>query len=340
MFFRFKFTSLIQKQSFMKTIKQKAIALVAFLALGAAVGCSDDDNETQSNSITAIASRNANLTSLVAALEKTGLDATLDGSGPYTVFAPTNAAFDAFLDANGFASLDDMPVAALREVLLNHVLTGEATSGSLTTGYVKTLAKGSASSTNTLSMFINTSGGVTINGGLSNNGAAVTTADVDASNGVIHIVNGVIGLPTVTNHAIANPNFSILVQALTRSDMPDFAGILGGTASSPFTVFAPTNEAFGSLLTELSLPGLSAIPQATLEETLKYHVVTGANVLSTALTDNMSVATFSGESFTINLEGGASITDANNRVSQIIATDVQAANGVVHVVNKVLLPTL
>lgn len=315
--------------------------LIAFMALSTFVGCdSDDDNDGSGNSITDIAGRTANLSTLVAALERTDLDATLDGSGSYTVFAPTNAAFEAFLDANGFASLDDVPLPVLREVLLNHVVSGENTSGELTTGYVKTLAKGSASMTNTLSMYINTSSGVVVNGGLSNNGAAVTTADVMANNGVIHIVNGVIGLPTVTNHAIANPEFSILVQALTRNDMPDFAGILSGTANSPFTVFAPNNAAFGSLLTELSLGGLGDIPQATLEETLKYHVVTGANVLSTALTDNMMVATFSGESFTVNLEGGASITDANGRVSNVIATDVQASNGVVHVLNKVLLPTL
>ena len=324
----------------MKKIKKITFALLAMISIAAFNACDNDDDESSNDSIADIAARNADLSSLAAALERTGLDQTLDGSGPFTVFAPTNAAFATFLSANGFANLDAVPTAVLREVLLNHVVSGENTSGDLSTGYVKTMAKGSASATNTLSMFINTASGVVVNGGLSNNGAVVTSADVMADNGVIHIVNGVIGLPTVTNHAIANPEFSVLVQALTRDDMPDFAGILSGTTSSPFTVFAPNNAAFTSLLSELSLNGLADIPQATLEETLKYHVVTGANVLSTSLTDNMMVETFSGESFTINLEGGASITDANNRVSNIIATDVQATNGVVHVVNKVLLPTL
>jgi len=322
----------------MKTIKLTfALLLTSFLGL---TGCSDDDGSNGQNSIADIAARNANLSTLVDALERTNLTATLDGSGSFTVFAPTNDAFDAFLNANGFATIDDVPVATLKEVLLNHVISGENTSGDLMTGYLKTMAKGSASATNTLSMYINTSSGVKINGGLSNGGATVTTADVMASNGVIHIVDGVIGLPTVTNHAIANPDFAVLVQALTRDDMPDFAGTLSGTTSSPFTVFAPTNAAFTSLLGELSLTGLNQIPQATLEETLKYHVVTGANVLSTALTDNMEVQTLAGQPFTVNLEGGASITDANNRVSNIVATDVQASNGVVHVVNKVLLPNL
>ncbi len=316
-----------------------AILALAFIPL---VSCSDDDNETmpQSETIAEIASANADLSVLVDALDRAGLTATLDGSGSFTVFAPTNQAFTAFLQQKGFANLQAVPVPVLKEILLNHVVSGTATSSSLTTGYVKTMAKGSASATNTLSMYINTANGVVINGGVSNGGATVTTADVMASNGVVHVVNSVIDLPTVTNHAIANPDFSILVQALTRDDQPDFAGILAGTQSAPFTVFAPTNAAFGNLLTELNLTGLGQIPQATLENTLKYHVVTGQNVLAASLTDNMDVTTFQGGSFTINLEGGASITDANGRVSTITATDVQASNGVVHVINKVLLPPM
>ncbi|MBD3583963.1 fasciclin domain-containing protein [Flavobacterium selenitireducens] len=305
---------------------------------------SDDDNNGNNNppqqTIAEIASGTANLSMLTDALERANLTATLDGTTQLTVFAPTDAAFTSFLQANGFANIDAVPVNVLKEVLLNHVVAGESTATQLTTGYVKTMAKGGASATNNLSMFVNTSGGVTLNGGTANSGAKVTTADVQASNGVVHIVDGVIALPTVVNHAIANPDFSVLVQALTRDDQPDFAGILSGTANSPFTVFAPNNAAFTSLLSELSLSGLADVPQATLEKTLKYHVVTGANVLASGLTEGMTVATFSGDSFTIGLTGGPKITDFNSRVSNIIATDVQASNGMIHAIDKVLLPDL
>ena len=182
-------------------------------------------------------------------------------------------------------------------------------------------------------MFINTASGVKING-ISN----VTKADILATNGVIHKTDAVIGLPTIVTHALANPNFSSLVAALTRSDMPDFVGILSGTASSPFTVFAPTNAAFTSLLGELSLPNLAAIPKPVLERALKYHVVAGANVASTDLMNNMIVTTFETGTFKINTTAGAKITDANNRVSNIILTDVQCTNGIVHAIDKVLLP--
>lgn len=311
------------------------VALCITATIGFA-SCSDDDNNDQ-DSITEIAVANPEFSTLVTALQLTGLSQTLDESGSYTVFAPTNAAFSAFLSANGFANINAVPVPVLREVLLNHVLATEEFSGDLMTGYVKTLGKGSASSTNTLSMYIDLTDGVKINGGTANGGASVTTADIDAENGVIHVVNGVIGLPTVVNHAVANPNFTSLVAALTRDDQPDFVSAL--SATGPFTVFAPTNQAFSDLLTELTLPNLAAVPQATLTAALQYHVVAGANVLSTQLTNNQVVPTLQGGTFTVQLPtSGPQILDANGRIAGIVATDVQASNGVIHVLNKVILP--
>lgn len=324
----------------MKTIKFKLIALLALIAF-VSISCSNDDNDDdpqQPQTIVAIAKTNPNLSSLVAALEKADLATTLNSSGTFTVFAPTNTAFTAFLQANGYANLNAVPVPALKEILLNHVLSTKVKSSEIATGYVKTLAKGSASTSNTISMYLEKGTGVDINGGKTNGGAVVTTADIEASNGVIHIVDGVIGLPTIVNHAVANKNFATLVAALTYNASSGFAATLSGTANSPFTVFAPTNSAFASFLTETGFSGLPAIPASVLETTLKYHVVTGANVQSSALTNGQVVNTFASQNFTVNLTGGAKITDASNRISNIIATDVQCSNGIIHVIDKVLLP--
>jgi len=324
----------------MKTIKFKLIALLALIAF-VSISCSNDDNDDdpqQPQTIVAIAKTNPNLSSLVAALEKADLATTLNSSGTFTVFAPTNTAFTAFLQANGYANLNAVPVPALKEILLNHVLSTKVKSSEIATGYVKTLAKGSASTSNTISMYLEKGTGVDINGGKTNGGAVVTTADIEASNGVIHIIDGVIGLPTIVNHAVANKNFATLVAALTYNASSGFAATLSGTANSPFTVFAPTNTAFTSFLTETGFSGLPAIPASVLETTLKYHVVTGANVQSSALTNGQVVNTFASQNFTVNLTGGAKITDASNRISNIIATDVQCSNGIIHVIDKVLLP--
>ena len=293
--------------------------------------CSDDDGTTyNNNSIVAIASGTSNLSILVDALERTDLVETLDQTGPYTVFAPTNAAFTTFLSANGYANLDAVPTAALKEILLNHVVSGTNLSTSLSTGYIKTLAKGSASSTNTLSMFVNTSSGVRLNGV-----SSVTSADVVASNGVVHIVDAVIGLPTVVTHALANPNFTNLVDALTSEGQPDFVGILSGTASSPFTVFAPSNAAFTAF--ETQNPGtLASLTPAQLTSVLSYHVVAGANVLSNAIPSG-PITTYETGTFTVS---GTVITDEAARQTNIVAVDVQASNGVIHVLDNIILPDL
>ncbi|WP_081997672.1 fasciclin domain-containing protein [Wocania ichthyoenteri] len=324
----------------MKTLT--ALKKVVLLTLVAAfsLSCSDDDNpvlfKVQDN-IVGIASVNSDLSSLVAALQRADLVETLNGSEKFTVFAPTNEAFSKFLSDNGFASLDDVPADVLKQVLLNHVISGDLKSSGLTKGYGKTLAT-EASTQSNLSIYINTASGVNLNGV-----SDVVTADIDATNGVIHIVDAVIGLPTVVDFALADNTFSILVSALTRSDLTfDYVTTLStpnGTAPAPFTVFAPTNDAFVSLLSELGASSLDDIDEPTLKATLDLHAVAGANVLASNLTDNMTVATLGGD-ITANVTGGATLTDSNGRVSMIVVTDVQAANGVIHVIDKVVLPKL
>lgn len=218
----------------------RKIALFAFITAAGFTSCDSDDGIIllpTDNSIVGIAQRTPELSILVQALGKTGLVTTLGGNDVYTVFAPTNTAFNTFLTANNFANLDAVPIPTLKEILLNHVIAGKKTSTDLTTGYLKTLAKGSASGTNTLSMFVNTASGVRLNGV-----SSVATPNVAASNGVIHIVDAVIGLPTIVTHAAANPSFSTLAGIVTSAAQ---SGVLTTLQSAgPFTVFAPTNDAF------------------------------------------------------------------------------------------------
>jgi uncharacterized surface protein with fasciclin (FAS1) repeats len=309
--------------------KFQKMAMIALLAISTIACDSDDDAAPAPQTITDIAAANPNFSTLVTALQRTGLDDVLDAPGSYTVFAPTNAAFTTFLSG---ANVNDVPVPVLTQILLNHVVSGTVQSSQLTTGYIETLAtfNGVANGSN-LNMYVNTADGVELNGV-----STVTTANIIASNGVIHVVDAVIGLPTVVTFATADPNFSSLVATLTSPGQPDFVSVLSG--AGPFTVFAPTNAAFTALGTELA--AIPLVPsEAQITEVLEYHVVSG-NVLSSSLTNNQVVTTIQGGTFTIGLTGGAKITDANARVSNIIAVDVQAANGVIHVVDKVLLPTL
>lgn len=315
----------------MRTNKIKLMALIAFMGLSL-TSCSDDDNPqpTPDNTITGIASKASDLTLLVKALKKADLATTLQGAGPFTVFAPTDQAFIAAgLTSNAIDNYPAADIPILRQILLNHVVSGAVQSSGLTNNtYIKTLANGSASSTNKLDMYVNTTTGVRLNGVSS---VITTTAggtfNIIATNGVIHKVDAIIGLPTVVTHAAANPNFSTLAQLLTDQSL---IPTLNGTASSPFTVFAPLNSAFDTATLNL-YSGLSSAKKTAV---LTYHVVTGANVLSNAI-PTTPITTFESGTFTV---AGTVITDEQNRQTNIVLTDVQCANGVIHAVNKVLLP--
>ncbi len=289
--------------------------------------------------ITAYTVFDSNFTTLGAALEAAGLFETVRDTDNLTVFAPTNASFEAFLSNNGFNSLNDIPSDVLTQTLLYHVIGAKAMASDLSTNYYKTLAQ-EPTTQNELDMYIKVDGSVVINGGADNGGATVSIADVEATNGVIHVVDAVINLPTVVTFATSDATFSILVEALTRESDFTYVQTLStqaGTSPAPFTVFAPTNDAFVDLLAELSVSSLDDIDSATLASTLEHHVVAEANVLSADLMDNMTITTLGGD-ITANVTGGATLTDSNNRVSNIIVVDVQAYNGVVHVIDKVILP--
>ena len=311
----------------------KVIALFLFISIFSSCSNNDDDTTIKTNTILDVAVNN-NLSSLVAAVTKAELVATLSSAGPFTVLAPTNEAFAAFLEEKGFNSLNEVPKDVITQILLNHVIDGSLKSTDLTTGYANTKAISAASDT-PMSIHIDTDGGVTFNGT-----SQVSIPNVSADNGTVHVVDKVVDLPTIVTFATADANFSILVEALTREASYNYVEILStpnGTEPAPFTVFAPVNSAFVSLLDELDLTALSEVPTATLTSTLNTHVVASANVLASSLSDNMPISTLGG-GLTVNLSTEeATLTDSGSRVSKIIATDVQANNGVIHAIDKVVL---
>lgn len=321
----------------MKTLKTLSLA---FLAIVTFWSCSDDDDATvmepQQLNIVETAQATPSLSILVEAVIQADLVNALSASGSRTVLAPTNDAFTAFLEAKGFDSLADVPDDVLTQILLNHVIDGATIMSSDlagATGYTNTLASGPNDSN--LSLYWDGTSGVTFNGA-----SNVALADVSTSNGIVHVVDAVIDLPTIATFATTNPGLSTLVDALAYADtgaptVPYITTVSDATAG-PFTVFAPTNAAFGDLLTELNVTALTDIDTATVDAVLTYHIV-GANVQSSMLTSG-TVTTIGGD---ITADATAfTLTDANNRVSNIITSlvDIQAVNGVVHAIDKVVLP--
>jgi len=259
--------------------------------------------------------------SLVAALKKANLVTTLaDPTKTYTVFAPTNDAFAALLMALG-VTLNDLSAATLSPILLYHVVNGYVPASAVTAGYVPTLSTAFGKN---VSLQISVAGGVKLN-----NTVNVIATDVVATNGIIHVIDKVLLPPTVVEIAQQNSLFSTLVLAVIKADL---AGTLSG--AGPFTVFAPTNEAFSALFTTLGVSGIDALSKAALTPILLAHVVSG-NVQSGNLTSGSVPTLNSAKSLNVVVSSSGVTIDGSINV---IKADVQGKNGVVHVINKVIVP--
>jgi transforming growth factor-beta-induced protein len=262
---------------------------------------------------TAIAA--GSFTKLAEALTTADLVETLQGDGPFTVFAPTDEAFEAFEEANP-GVLAGLSVEALTGILTYHVIAGEVASSALKEGGVAVTVSGSP-------VAFELEGGATILGG-EGSSAAVTTADIEASNGVIHVIDAIILPPSDDIVATAQgiDDFSMLVDAVVAADLVEAL-----QADGPFTVFAPTNDAFEAIAD--TVDGLST---EELTNVLLYHVVEGA-VGAGNLTAGAVPTLLEGESVTVTLEGGAKINAAN-----VTMANVLTKNGVIHVIDAVLVP--
>ena len=301
-----------------RTLIPVAIALMAVFTLSSC----EKEEETMDPSMQTIAGYAAsdpNFSILVSALSKAGLVNTLDGAGNFTVFAPTNNAFQMLFSQLGVTSIDALDAATLTPILLYHVLGAEVKSTQLSSGYVSTLSPAQGSNA---SLKVDVGSTVKLN-----SSSTVTTADVDVSNGVIHVIDKVLLPPTVVDLAIANPSFSILVQAVVKAGLVE---TLSG--AGPFTIFAPTNAAFESLFGVLGVSGIADLTAEALIPILQYHVVSG-NVQSSQLSAG-SVPTLNG-----NIDVSLSPAPAINTDATIVLTDVQGSNGIIHVIDKVLLPS-
>jgi transforming growth factor-beta-induced protein len=254
-------------------------------------------------------------TTLLAAAQAAGLVDALKGPGPLTVFAPTDAAF-AKLGSRTINRLLTNP-ELLKKVLLYHVVSGKVMAADV-------VGLSSAASLQGASINISVNGGkVVLNGN-----SSVTATDISASNGVIHVIDTVILPPLdVVDTAILNGNFNTLITAVKA------AGLEGALREAgPYTVFAPTDAAFAKL-PPATLNALLKDP-AALSNILLYHVVNG-KVVASDVVGLSSATSLQGSNIAIRVSGGKVVL---NGTSTVIATDVAASNGVIHVIDTVILP--
>jgi len=265
--------------------------------------------------------KTAGFTTLVAAIDAAGLQKTLSEDGDFTVFAPTNEAFAALPEGALKGLLADRE--ALERVLLYHVVSGKVMAKDAVKLSHATMLDGSEA-------VIDAKDGVRIAG------AKVIKTDIMASNGVIHVIDAVMLPPTESSEQASNfmsifetaesAGFSTLVTAVRAAGLEETL-----TMGGPFTVFAPTDEAFAKI-PPAQLQALLADTDA-LKRVLLYHVVSGA-VTSGEVVKLKSAKTASGHSLSISAKNGVHVNDAT-----VIEADVMAKNGVIHAIDTVLIPS-
>ena len=280
------------------------------------------EGSTERGSIAEVASANEDLSILVQALDAAGLVPTFadDDAGPFTVFAPTNAAFEAALAELGLTAAELLGSPDLGDILGYHVTPGNVSLRDVS-GFeiIPTL----------FGMPIAQSGGVL------DGSATIRASDIAASNGTIHIIDEVL-LPTKTiaDIAVADSRFSTLVTALSTADL------VGAVAdeTADLTVFAPTNDAFGAALAALGLTAGELLASDDLSDILLYHVVPGTLLAE----DVIAAAPANVDTLLTDRQIGVDVVDGGvvlNGSVNVVITDLKAVNGVIHVIDFVLLPT-
>jgi uncharacterized surface protein with fasciclin (FAS1) repeats len=359
-------------------MNKRYLSIVSLLAVFALIvaACSSDDSDDTTTTTTAppaaeegqsvldLAVEAGQFSTLIAAIDAAGLGETLEGEGPFTVLAPTDAAFDDAFAALGITAEELLANPALADILTYHVLPQAADSQ-----LIATLDGSTVDTVNGQPIAINVVDGQIV----INETATVVSADLEADNGIVHVINAVLLPPDVAEtlgvaasddmeeaeettttttteamdeeptiaeivaeSAVGDPaEFTVLLAALDTAGLVDALN----TPGDELTVFAPTDEAFGKLLADLGVTAEELLADPDLANILLYHVVPGvfdsATVIAAAPIDALETLNPDGATLKVEVIDGAVVI---NESAEVIQADVVASNGVIHVIDAVLVP--
>ena len=308
----------------MKLFKNIFFLVLPLLAATVSLtSCENDDDAVAVDNIDTLLSKNGNLGIFKAALEKTGLITYAKGGGPFTIFAPSDAAFKA-TGINSPADLDAIDGNVLARVVAYHIFNGRRTFVEIPSG-----PNAPATTVGTLALYASKTGNV---GYI--NGAKISQSDILATNGVIHVIDRVL-VPPIGNTLVmlqANPDFKLLAQGIAKANLTATF-----TAATPvYTVMAPTNAAFVAAgFDSTAIANLSGTALTNFTNLLRYHLVVG-RLFSSEFKDG-TLKTQQGAGLAITVSGGPKVKGpANPAAITITATDWPTSNGVIQTINGVL----
>ncbi len=302
------------------------LLLIAIIILSSCNRDSDMPSATVENNLLEIASSNPGFSTLVAALNQSGLADPLSQRGTYTMFAPTDEAFDSFLEENDMTAYDLLASPILEKTLTYHVLSSTLSSENVKAGGITSLSE------ENFYISEDPTGRLWINGS-----SEIIQTDIVGGNGVLHIIDHVITPPqqSIAEIAVAStetevPEFTQLTASLIRTEMLE---LLSSTEHS-FTLFAPTDAAFEDFYRSLGVTGVDNIPVETLKDILQLHLLTGRSFFQDFRDKDRLPTLSEGQFLTVDLAS----RQVNGSDLKLTASNIHATNGVIHTIDSVILP--
>lgn len=310
-----------------------ALILSSFSFVSCRKDVLEGTDEPETLSILEVAQKNDDLELFVKAVKKLNIS-RLERNESVSVFAPTDAAMQSFLDSKGYATVDAVPVQELHDLIMNHMILGDYSPSTLPSGYINSLAEVKVGNgTLPVSLFIERrEREIYINGTLIGKNAAW------GDKGVLYTADKILELPDVRTHILSNPTFASFAQLLQRKDLDkDYMEVFRRTPNATF--FIPSNGAFASFLIEQRAGSLDKVPAETISAILRYHLSAQTNLAFNDLVNGQILTTLQGKTISIEKNGtNASVVDIKGRRCPITQTDVRGTNGVIHIVNRIALP--
>lgn len=313
-----------------KIVNSRYLILLFIFASSVFTSCLSDNDDPDLPELLSVAQSESSISLYVSAWDRTGFSPSISDPVNYTILAPNNSSMEAYLADLGYTSIDSVPITFLTNLVDYHIQYGYAPVDNIVSNYYGTPSGGGPGGA-ALVLFAEQ----LINGLFFNSSVQVVRADIKASNGVVHILGGVLEMPSAYNLLEQNASFSSSIEALERTGLDALL-----KNPNPYTFLAPTNQAFELYVaTNADYDGIDDIPTDTLSMLLKYHLIEGNIPIDSLFAIELTPTLSAGDTIRIISDFDGSYSALGNRgSSQVLLGNIQGTNGILHAAEALLTP--
>lgn len=304
------------------------LAVILLITSSVFTACLSQEDDPDLPSLLSVAQSESSISLFVSAWDRTGFLANITGAIDYTILAPNNTALESYLDGLGYASIDSVPLPFLTNLVDYHIQFGYAPISNIVSNYYGSPSGGGYGGTQLVLFAEQTLTGLSFNGSIE-----VIRGDIEAADGVIHILDEVLVMPSAYNLLEQNASFSNSIEVLERTGLDDLL-----KNANPYTFLAPTNQAFSLYIdTNAEYDNLDDIPTDTLNMLLRYHFIVG-NMSIDSLFNLGETATLSPDNTIRVISDGDFSVLGNKGSSRVLLANIQGTNGILHAAEALLTP--